>query len=49
VGDCYQVRIAYRQPLREVDISFNLLAFPSETAGFGINAQGPILPTSFEY
>jgi len=49
VGDCYQVRLAYRQPLHEVDLSFNLLAFPSETAGFGINPQGPILPTSFEY
>lgn len=47
VGDCYQVRVAYLQPLREVDFSFRLLAFPGQTANFGINNRGPIINQSF--
>ncbi|MDQ6780013.1 MAG: hypothetical protein M3Z37_02510 [Candidatus Eremiobacteraeota bacterium] len=43
VSDCYQVRLAYRQPLKEWDISLSLLAFPNESATFGINNNGPIL------
>ncbi len=49
VADCYQVRLAYRQPLKEVDISLNLLAFPSESANFGINNSGPIIPQNFNF
>jgi len=44
VSDCYQVRLAYRQPLKEWDLSVSLLAFPNETATFGINNNGPIIP-----
>lgn len=43
VGDCYVVRVAYHQPLKEVDLSFSLLAFPSQSATFGINNNGPII------
>ena len=49
VNDCYQLRLAYRQPLREVDLSINLLAFPTRGVGFGINSNAPIIPQSFEF
>jgi hypothetical protein len=47
VSDCYVIRLAYHQPLKEVDISFALLAFPSQTATFGINNNGPIVAQPF--
>lgn len=47
VGDCYVVRIAYHQPLKEVDVSLALLAFPSQSASFGINNNGPIIAQGF--
>ncbi len=47
VSDCYVIRVAYHQPLKEVDISFGLLAFPSQSASFGINNNGPIIAQGF--
>ena len=47
VSDCYQIRVAYRQPLKEVDFSLNLLAFPTQSVNFGINSNGPIIAQSF--
>jgi hypothetical protein len=47
VSDCYVIRVAYHQPLKEVDLSFSLLAFPSESASFGINNNGPIIAQGF--
>lgn len=47
VNDCYQIRIAYRQPLHEVDLSINLLAFPSQGVNFGLNGRASILPQNF--
>jgi len=47
VSDCYVVRIAYHQPLKEVDVSLALLAFPSQSASFGINNNGPIIAQPF--
>jgi hypothetical protein len=46
VNDCYQIRVAYRQPLHEVDISVNLLAFPNQGVNFGLTG-GSLLPQSF--
>ena len=48
VSDCYVVRVAYHQPLKEVDVSFSLLAFPSQSASFGINNNGPIIAQPFQ-
>jgi hypothetical protein len=47
VNNCYQIRVAYRQPLKEVDFSVNLLAFPTQSVNFGINSNGPIIAQSF--
>lgn len=47
VGNCYVVRVAYHQPLKEVDISLGLLAFPTQSATFGINNNGPIIAQGF--
>ena len=46
VNDCYQIRLAYRQPLHEFDVSINLLAFPSQAVNFGLTG-GSLLPQSF--
>ncbi|MBV8282692.1 MAG: hypothetical protein JO347_11625, partial [Candidatus Eremiobacteraeota bacterium] len=46
VGDCYQIRLAYRQALHEFDVSFALLAFPSQAVNFGLTGSS-ILPQSF--
>ncbi|HXN09236.1 MAG TPA: hypothetical protein VN860_06205, partial [Candidatus Acidoferrales bacterium] len=48
VNDCYLIRVAYHQPLKEVDVSFALLAFPGQSATFGINNNGPIIAQPFQ-
>lgn len=48
VGNCYQIRVAYLQPLKEVTFGISLLAFPGQGVNFGINSNGPIVPQSFE-
>jgi hypothetical protein len=47
VGNCYVVQVAYHQPLKEVDVSLGLLAFPNQIATFGINNNGPIIAQGF--
>lgn len=47
VNNCYIVKIAYLQPLREVDVSVSLLAFPGEGANFGFSGANSLIPTSF--
>jgi hypothetical protein len=46
VNDCYQIRLAYRQALHELDVSFALLAFPTQSVNFGLTGSS-ILPQSF--
>lgn len=47
VNNCYLVRLAYLQPLHEVDLSISLLAFPGQGVSFGFSNQSSLLPTSF--
>jgi hypothetical protein len=50
VGDCYEVRISYNQDLKQVNLSVNILAFPSRAANFGIGTAtslNSIIPQSF--
>lgn len=47
VNNCYLVRVAYLQPLREVDLSISLIAFPGEGVTFGFTRSGSLLPQSF--
>jgi hypothetical protein len=47
VNNCYLVRLAYLQPLHEVDLSVSLLAFPGQGVSFGFTNQGSLLPQSF--
>ncbi len=49
VGDCYEVRLQYNQASKQFSASFNLLAFPSRSAGFGIGQQGSIIPQNFNF
>jgi hypothetical protein len=49
VGNCYEIRLAYNQDLKQVTASVNLLAFPSRVANFGLGqtSLGSIIPQSF--
>jgi OstA-like protein len=47
VNNCYLVRVAYLQPLHEVDLSVSLLAFPGQGVSFGFTNPSSLLPTSF--
>jgi hypothetical protein len=47
VDNCYLVRVAYLQPLHEVDLSVELLAFPGQGVNFGFTKQGSLIPQSF--
>jgi hypothetical protein len=40
IGDCYQILLSYNQPLKQINFSVNILAFPSHSANFGISTQG---------
>ncbi|MDQ2662947.1 MAG: hypothetical protein M3Y18_02795 [Candidatus Eremiobacteraeota bacterium] len=48
IGECYEVFVQYNQPLRQVNVTLQILAFPSHAATFGLGAQGQgIIPSSF--
>lgn len=49
IGDCYEIRVQYNQNLKQVNVTLNLLAFPSRAASFGINKNGPILPGGLNF
>lgn len=49
IGDCYEVRVQYNQSLRQVNVTLDLLAFPSRAASFGIGNTGPIFPSSINF
>jgi len=44
IGDCYEIRVQYNENLKAVNVTLNLLAFPSRAATFGVDKNGPILP-----
>jgi len=46
IGDCYEVFVTYNQALRQINMTLNILAFPSHSASFGIGRNGPIYPSS---
>ncbi|GAC1573941.1 MAG: hypothetical protein NVS3B7_05610 [Candidatus Elarobacter sp.] len=50
VGDCYEIRLAYNQDLKQVTASVDILAFPSRQANFGIGQPASlrsIIPQNF--
>ncbi len=49
IGDCYEIRVQYNENLKQVNITLNLLAFPSRAASFGVNRNGPILPGGLNF
>ena len=44
IGDCYEIRAQYNQNLKSVNVTLDILAFPSHAATFGVDKNGPILP-----
>lgn len=47
IGDCYEVQVAYNELSKQINVTVNLLAFPSRAATFGIQTNGSIIPSSF--
>lgn len=48
VGNCYDIRLSYNQDLKAVNVSLDLLAFPSHGANFGfVSQQQAIFPQNF--
>jgi hypothetical protein len=47
IGDCYQIQVAYNENSKQVNVTLNLLAFPSRAATFGLSTNGSIIPSSF--
>jgi len=48
IGNCYDIRLSYNQDLKSVNISLDLLAFPSHSANFGFaSQQQAVFPQSF--
>ena len=49
IGDCYVIQVQYNQAARQVNVTLNILAFPSHGATFGLNTTGSIIPASFNF
>jgi hypothetical protein len=50
VGDCYELRASYNEDLKQVYFTVTLLAFPSQTANFGIGqpaSLNSVIPGNF--
>ncbi|HEY8297615.1 MAG TPA: hypothetical protein VIG32_06290 [Candidatus Baltobacteraceae bacterium] len=40
IGDCYELAVSYNQSLKQINLTVNILAFPSHSANLGISTQG---------
>ncbi|MBV8726333.1 MAG: hypothetical protein JO233_00995, partial [Candidatus Eremiobacteraeota bacterium] len=49
IGNCYEVRVQYNENLKMVNVTLDLLAFPSRAATFGITRNGPIVPGTLNF
>lgn len=49
IGNCYEIRVAYNENLKAVNVTLDLLAFPSRAATFGVDKNGPILPGGLNF
>ena len=50
IGDCYQIRVAYNENLKQINVGIELLAFPSHALNFGVGQSaslGSIIPGNF--
>jgi hypothetical protein len=51
IGQCYQIQVLYNEDSKLVNVSLDLLAFPSHAAstGFGVGQGGAIVPSNFNF
>lgn len=49
IGQCYQVQLLYNEDSKALNVSLNLLAFPSYGAGFNVGQSGSIIPSSVNF
>jgi hypothetical protein len=50
IGDCYDFRINFNEDIKQYSVNFDLLAFPSRSAGFGLGQNTrSILPQSLAF
>lgn len=49
IGQCYQVQVLYNEDSKLLNVSLDLLAFPTHPAGFGVGGGGAIVPSNFNF
>jgi hypothetical protein len=50
IGDCYEIQLQYNQDAKTVNMTINILAFPSHSLGLGIGGQtGSVIPSSINF
>lgn len=49
VGKCYVIQLQYNQAARQLSMTINLLAFPTQGAGFSVGQTGSLIPTSLNF
>jgi hypothetical protein len=49
IGQCYQIQALYNEDSKMLNVSLNLLAFPSHGATFNVGQSGSIIPSSVNF
>ena len=49
IGNCYQIQALYNEDSKLLNVSLNLLAFPSQPVGFGVGQGGSIIPSNLNF
>lgn len=49
IGQCYQVQVLYNEDSKLVNVSLDLLAFPTHAIGFGVGQGGALIPSNFNF
>ncbi len=49
IGQCYQVQALYNEDSKLLDVSLNLLAFPSQSLGFNVGQGQSVIPSNLNF
>jgi hypothetical protein len=49
IGNCYQIQALYNEDSKLLNLSIDLLAFPSHAVGFGLGQGGSIVPSNLNF
>lgn len=49
IGNCYQIQALYNEDSKLLNLSLDVLAFPSQAVGFGLGQGGSIVPSNLNF